>query len=143
MAAADRQIDSSQYALGSANRWHADHPSLSLQLADGDPQVRAKILETLDAESADISVLGEIVAKDPDAQVRMVAIDQLYFVQSYAAIQIALTALQDPDPRVVIAALNLIAAWYDHSLVPNIERLRQHASAEVRTRATEVIALLE
>lgn len=143
VTALEERIEVSQDALGSAARWHADHPNLSLQLADSDPQARVKVLETLDAESDDISVLAEIVANDPDAQVRMVAINQLYFVQSYAAIQIALTALQDPDPRVVIAALNLIEAWYDQSLLPNIELLRQHSSAEVRMRATEIIALLE
>ena len=132
-----------QNALGAADRWHADNTSLSLQLADGDPQARAKALETLDPESNDISVLSEIVASDPDAQVRAVVIDQLYFVQSYAAIQIAVRALQDPDPRVVIASLNLIEAWHDQSLVPKIDILRQHSDAQVRVRATEVVALLE
>ncbi len=137
------RIEISQDALGTAVRWHADNTSLSLQLADGDPQARAKVLETLDPESNDISVLSEIVASDPDAQVRAVAIDQLYFVQSYAAIQIAVRALQDPDSRVVIASLNLIEAWHDQSLVPKIDILRQHPDDQVRVRATEVVALLE
>ncbi len=52
-------------------------------------------------------------------------------------------ALQDSDPKVVIAALNVIEAWHDQSLVPNINILRQHSSAQVRARATEVIDLLE
>ncbi len=137
------RFEISQDALGAADRWHADNTSLSLQLADGDPKARAKALETLDPESNDISVLGEIVTSDPDAQVRAVAIDQLYFVQSYAAIQIAVRALQDPDLRVVIASLNLIESWHDQSLVPKIDILRQHSDAQVRVRATEVVALLE
>ena len=143
LAAAGERIEISQDVFGAAVRWHAENTNLSLQLADSDPQARAKALETLDPESNDISVLGEIVVSDPDAQVRAAAVDQLYFVQSYAAIQIAVRALQDHDPRVVIVALNVIEAWHDQSLVSSIDILRQHTSAEVRARATEVIALLE
>ncbi len=143
VAAVGENIEIFQDASGAADRWHANNTSLSLQLADNDPQARARALETLDPESNDISVLGEIVASDPDARVRAVAIDQLHFVESYAAIQIALGALQDSDPRVVIAALNVIEAWHDQSLVPNINILRQHSSAQVRARASEVIDLLE
>jgi hypothetical protein len=115
------------------------------QLDDADPDARAQAAEGLRADDRSIPALSELAANDPDAGVRKAAVSALSDAseQDTAALGALVGALGDPDPIVVIAALDSIEWIGDASAIPHIKPLLEHPNAEVRVAAADSIYFLE
>jgi hypothetical protein len=115
------------------------------QLDDDDPAIRARAAEGLPADDRTISALIDLAANDPDAGVRKAAVSALSDAdeEDTAALGALVAALGDPNPQVVIAALDSIEWIGDASSVPDITPLLNHSNAEVREAAAITIGILE
>lgn len=115
------------------------------QLDDYDPGIRAGAAEGLPADDRTIPALSELAANDPDAGVRKAAVSALSDAseEDTAVLGVLVGALGDPDPQVVIAALDSIEWVGDASVIPDITPLLEHPNAEVREAAETSIYFLE
>jgi hypothetical protein len=109
------------------------------RIDDEDPSVRADAAEGLRADDETIPMLTDLALNDPEADVRKAALSALSDAdqEDMAARGALLGALSDPDPEVVIVALDSIEWIGDASMIPEIRPLLQHENAGVRI-ATEV-----
>ncbi len=62
---------------------------------------------------------------------------------SIVSVNPLLDALRDPEPEVVIEALDALEYVGDETLIPELAFLLEHPSPEVRERALEAIDWLE
>jgi hypothetical protein len=113
------------------------------QLEDPDPELRAEAAAWLDTDDEGIARLGEILANDPSPLVRAAAAETLGEEESPVAVQLLLRALRDPDPQVVVEALDALEYIGDETIIPELSFLREHPSPEVREAAAEAIDWLE
>jgi hypothetical protein len=115
------------------------------RIDDDDPAVRADAAEGLPADDETIPALADLAMNDPDAGVRKAAVSALSDAdqENTAARGALLGALSDPDPQVVIAALDSIEWIGDASMIPEITPLLQHPNAEVRGAAEITISFIE
>jgi HEAT repeat protein len=115
------------------------------RIDDDDPAIRADAVEGLRADDETIPVLTDLAMNDPDADVRKVVVSALSdsSQEDNAARGALLGALSDPDPQVVIAALDSIEWIGDASMIPEITPLLQHPNAEVRGAAEDTIGFIE
>jgi hypothetical protein len=121
----------------------SDATELERQLADPDPEVRAEAASWIDTDAEGLARLGEILANDPSPAVRAAAAETLGDEESAVAVNLLLHALRDPEPQVVIEALDALEYIGDETLIPELRFLREHPSPEVRERALEAIDWLE
>ncbi len=113
-------------------------------LEDGRPEVRVDAAESLYPNAEGIAALAAAVTNDPEPAVRVAAAESLgYAVGDPAAIAALLRALSDPEPKVVVTALNGIEFVGDHTVIPELEFLLEHPQAEVREATVEAIDWLE
>jgi len=114
------------------------------RIDDDDPAVRADAVEGLPADDETIPDLADLAANDPDARVRKAALSALGDApqEDTTARGALLGALSDPDPQVVLAALDSIEWIGDTSMVPDITPLLQHPNAEVRDAAETTIIFI-
>jgi hypothetical protein len=112
-------------------------------LESEDEALRRKGVTRLDVRSSEgFEAAANRLANDESPLVRVAAAETL--VGSDAdAIPPLLQALADPDPRVVLAALQALEFVGDASVVPALSRLLGHRDDEVRERTLEAIELLE
>jgi HEAT repeat protein len=120
-----------------------DYESQDL-LASSSAEDRIEGLEQLDPDEApQLRLLEELVADDPDPEVRVAAVETLADAFQHGAIPGLIRALDDPDPRVVVAAIEGVSFAGDATLIPDLVPLVGHRDPEVREAAVEAIELLE
>ncbi len=120
------------------------HPAeLDRRLEDPDPEVRAEAASWIDTDAEGLARLGEILANDPSPAVRAAAAETLGDEDSVISVNLLLHALRDPEPEVVIEALDALEYVGDETLIPELAFLLEHPSPEVRERALEAIDWLE
>ena len=108
-----------------------------------DPRDRVEGVEWADLTSVmGYEAVLDRLANDSDGAVRAAAAENLSGAD-VGAVRPLLSALDDPDPRVVMAALESLEMLGDESIVPEISRLERHADPAVRARAQEAIGFLE
>jgi hypothetical protein len=112
-------------------------------LAHGDPTVRAWAVAHLRPEGDDLAELTRLVAEDADPAVRVASAEQLALSDSAIGIAGLLGALEDPDPVVVLAAIDALEFSGDALLVPELEPLLLHTDDRVREAVREAITLLD
>jgi hypothetical protein len=113
-------------------------------LADPDPSVRAEAAEWMYIDDRGVAALFDVIANDPDWSVRLTAAEALSFADDKPeAVDALFLALRDPEPDVVIAALDAIEYIGDSSIIPELVFLFSHPSREVRERTVEAIEWLE
>jgi hypothetical protein len=110
-------------------------------LVDSRPDVRAAAVAELDLE-ADTRSLAALVQSDPHPMVRAAAAEQLAFGDE-SGVPTLLAALQDPDPSVVLAALDALEFVADADAIPSVAPLLQHPDPVVREAASSTIEYLE
>jgi hypothetical protein len=115
------------------------------QLDDEDPAVRAQAAEGLPADDRTIPALSDLAANDSDSRVRAAAVSALSDAEAQDPVALGALAgaLGDPDPEVVMAALDSIEWVGDSSMIPEITPLLDHPNADVRDAAGLTIYLLE
>jgi len=114
------------------------------RIDDDDPAVRADAAEGLPADEETIPALTDLALNDSEADVRKAALSALSDAdqEDTAARGALLGALSDPDPQVVIIALDSIEWIGDASMIPEIKPLLQDPNADVRSAAQITIDFL-
>ena len=115
------------------------------QLDDEDPTVRAQAAEGLTADDRNIPALSELAANDPDFRVRASAVSSLGGADTGdpVALGALIGALGDPDPEVLISALESLQWVANSSVIPDITPLLDHPNEDVRDTAGITRDLLE
>ena len=116
---------------------------IARDLESPDAWVRAEAAQRIEAVGEGIGRLGEILASDPDVQVRVAAANQLSDSDSAGSTNSLLAALDDPSSEVVIEALESLQFVGDESLIPAIQPMLTHPDAQVREIAADTIDFLE
>ena len=113
-------------------------------LEDERLEVRVDAAESLYPDAEGIAALAAAVTDDPEAAVRVAAAESLgHSLEDPAAVAGLLRALGDPDPEVVVAALESIEFVGDHTIIPELQFLLEHPDAEVREATLDAIDWLE
>ncbi len=112
-------------------------------LASPDEALRADAAKWLDVSKADgFEAAKERLLADESPIVRAAAAEAL-LDSDVGAVKPLLQALEDPDSRVVLAALEALEFVGDASTVPQIAPLLKHKDVEVRERTVEAIEFLQ
>jgi hypothetical protein len=130
-------------------RAEAAEPELLEQLEDLDPGVRLDAVENLPIEGE--GAIGEerlhrmtsIAEEDPDRSVRIAALDRLGEVNHPESLRVLLDTLSDPDPGLVLKAIEALEFANDSSAIPSLEPLLEHSNSEIREAAESAIDWLE
>lgn len=117
---------------------------LRLALRDPDPMVRAEALEEVETDQGDARQrIGTLARDDPDPRIQKAAIELLGDDGTFEAVSQLVTMLDASEPDVLLATLEALDLTGDESLAPRIEPLADHADAEVRAKATEMLEYWE
>jgi hypothetical protein len=113
-------------------------------LGDSRAEVRVDAAESIYPDEEGVAALAEIVTDDPEPAVRVAAAETLgQSLEDPNALGALLRALTDPEPEVVITALDGISFIGDHTVIPELEFLREHPNPEVRDATVNAIDWLE
>lgn len=113
------------------------------RLADPAPEVRLEAVEDVDLAGEGEARLIEVLHRDEDGAVRAAVAEQLVFAESERAIHALVDALRDPDPRVILNAVESLEMAADEAVIPDLEAIRDHPDAAVRQAVAEAIEFLE
>jgi hypothetical protein len=117
-------------------------PGALANLRSGDEELRREAVARLDVRSSEgFEAAVHRLAKDESPLVRVAAAEALVGAGA-GAIPPLLQALDDPDPRVVLAALGALEFVGDASVIPGLSPLLDDRDVEVRERALVAIELL-
>ncbi len=112
-------------------------------LRSSDPELRADGARWLNVNSVDgFQAAVERLAEDESPLVRAAAAEALLDAD-VGAVQPLLAALDDPDPSVVLAALEALEFVGDASTIPHVAPLLKHKDVEVRERTVQAIEFLQ
>jgi hypothetical protein len=117
-------------------------PEVIDALLDPRDSVRAEAVGALETEGVDLQTAIAFAKADPSPRVRAAAVDALGEDGRYAAMQVVVKALDDPDPTVVLRAIAVIESEGDATLASRLEPLAQHRDDAVRARVAEALAEL-
>ena len=81
--------------------------------------------------------ISGLLRNDPDPAVRIAAAELIFDSDSAAALGELLAALDDPNPEVVLASIDLLEYEGDETLIPAVERLADHPDPRVREAVAE------
>jgi HEAT repeat protein len=113
-------------------------------LEDSRAEVRVDAAESIYPDEEGVAALAEIVTDDPDPAVRVAAAETLgQALEDPNALGALLRALRDPDPEVVKTALDGIGFIADHTVIPELEFLKEDPNPEVRDATIDAIYWLE
>jgi hypothetical protein len=113
-------------------------------LEDSRAEVRVDAAESIYPDEEGVAALTGIVTDDPESAVRVAAAETLgQALEDPDALGALLRALTDPEPEVVITALDGISFVGDHTVIPEIQFLLEHSNSEVREATVDAIDWLE
>jgi hypothetical protein len=113
------------------------------QLESRDARERVEGVEWADLNSlAGFEAVVDLLANDPDPTVRAAAAETLG-TGEVGAVRPLLGALEDDDPRVVLAALDSLELLGDATIIPDLAPALEHPDPSVRERAEEVRDFVE
>ena len=113
-------------------------------LAHRDPTVRVSAVESIYLDDRTFPLLNDLLSSDPDPGVRAAAATTLGDdLGNREAANALLGALEDPNPEVVIAALDALEDVGDSSIIVELTPLVAHPNADVRDAAVDAIEWLE
>jgi hypothetical protein len=112
------------------------------QLKDADPEQRVRAALALEAEGAGLTALMNALEHDADPRVRAATTVSLEESEDFAALQALVSALDDPEPEVVIEVLDSLEFAGDESTVIYVQPLLSHPDPRVRQAAGNALQLL-
>lgn len=115
-------------------------------LEDEDPAVRADAAEWVGLDVETFPILADLLQSDPSPSVRRAAAEALAAAmnspEQEEALDLLLAALHDPQPQVVLAALDSLEFVGDSAIIPQLGFLAEHADPEVRDEVRDTIGWL-
>jgi hypothetical protein len=120
----------------------AAEPPVDPRLASGYVTDRVEAVEEIDPYGTGIEQLVAALQRDPAPEVRAAAALALGGSDGYVAVGALLGASHDPDPRVVVSALEALEFIGDATLIPTLTPLLQHRDDQVRAAAQRTIQSL-
>jgi len=112
-------------------------------LSSPNEELRADAAKWLNVSSTEgFQAATDRLANDESPLVRAAAAEAL-LDSDVGAVQPLLQALEDPDPRVVMAALEALEFVGDETTVPHLAPLLKHRDVAVRERTVEAIEFLQ
>lgn len=131
-------------AIEAREREEAEAQAIRMEhLRSTDPALRIGAVEDFEIEGSRYDPLLDLLATDPDQSVRVAALERLQGENDLAVSCAILDALDDPHPRVILAALDGLRSNGDASIVRNLDPLLSHDDPEVRAAASQTIDYLE
>ena len=112
-----------------------EQAELLSELDSTDPEVRADAASWIDFSPGVLERMIAVLESDPDAEVRSAIVDRLGEEESPDAMAALVVALRDPDPHVVMDAMDILEFEAEALLIPELETLLAHPSGEVREAA--------
>ena len=125
-----------------SDEYSAEQAEVLADLNDPDPEVRADAIFWVDLDGEVLEQMISLLKSEPDAEVRASIVERLGDEESPAAIAAVTGALQDPDPEVVLQAIEVLEFDAEGWLIPELERLLAHPDPEVREAAEDAILYL-
>jgi len=118
---------------------------IDLGLASGDPDTRSEAVGRLRPEGSELETLKDLLVNDASPEVRRTAAERLEIAGGGTAITALVSALDDPDPSVVLAAIDALEFTADAEHIPMIlaSGADHHSDPEVREAFLEMIEFLE
>jgi hypothetical protein len=118
---------------------------IAVALASSDPDVRSEAVDRLEPEGEELETLKDLLAHDRSSLVRRSAAERLETSDSRSAIDALVDALDDPDPSVVLAAIDAHEFAADSEHLPRILASGgdRHTNPEVREAFDEMVEFLE
>jgi HEAT repeat protein len=112
-------------------------------LKSSDPEERSGALFDIEPEGRGLQLLLGVLSDDPDPEVRGLAARQVGYAKSPEATAGLVSALDDPDPGVLIEAIDALELSGDSAVIGSLEKLLQHPDAQVREAAEDAIEFLK
>lgn len=114
------------------------------QLRSSTPDMRIEAVNGIDPEGPALTSLTALLVDDPDARVRAAVAEQLGNADGYAAVAALVNALSDPDPTVVMKALDSLQFVGDETLAPILKsKCMNHPDPKVREACAEAAEFVE
>lgn len=114
------------------------------QLRSSTPDMRIEAVNGIDPEGPALTSLTALLVDDPDARVRAAVAEQLGNADGYAAVAALVNALSDPDPAVVMKALDSLQFVGDETLAPILKsKCMNHPDPKVREACAEAAEFVE
>ena len=86
-------------------------------------------------------MLEKALAGETDPDVRVEMLYKLNQSGSYLALQQFVASLHDPDPKVVVTAINILQEWDDEELLERyVQPLAEHDDEDIRGAVREAFA---
>jgi hypothetical protein len=126
-----------------SEEYSAEQAEILAELDSPDPEERADAVFWLDLDEQSLERMISLLRSDPDPDVRASIVDRLGDEESVSAISAVAAALQDPNPEVVLRAIEALQFNAEEWLIPELERLLTHSNPEVREAAEDAIEYLE
>jgi hypothetical protein len=117
----------------------AEQAELLSELDSSDPEVRADAADWIDLDGEALARMISLLKSDPDANVRATIVDRLGEEISLATVAALIAAFQDPDPEVVLRAIEALEFDAEPELIPELETLLGHRDPEVSEAAQDLI----
>jgi hypothetical protein len=114
------------------------------QLRSSNPEMRLEAVEGLDPEWPTLAVLVDVLKTDADPRVRQRAVQQVGEAEGYMACAALLDALKDPEPVVVLQALESLEFTCDSTVLPIVaQRCVEATDPLVQQRCAEAVEFLQ
>lgn len=98
----------------------------------------------MDAEAGDANELRRIVSQHTDADIRRMAVDELADAETPETRAALIDALDDPDHRVVLAAIEGLEMFDGPEAIPALDQIaRAHGNEDIREAALDAIDFME
>jgi hypothetical protein len=117
----------------------AEQAELLSELDSSDPEARADAADWIDLDGEALARMISLLKSDPDANVRATIVDRLGEEISLATAAALIAAFQDPDPEVVLRAIEALEFDAEPELISELETLLGHPDPEVSEAAQDLI----
>jgi hypothetical protein len=114
-----------------------EQAEMLLELDSSDPDARAEAVSWIELDPEVLERLISQLESDPDAEVRAAIVERLGEEESPTAMAGLVVALRDPDPEVVLEAMDILEFEAEALLIAELDWLSAHPEPDVRDAAQD------